>query len=183
MDGNIRNPGVSRKDTVKFSAIFLGLTIVFFLLLGRYQDFIILFYVRPLSYAGAFLLHIFGIQSKVVLDLQAGICVLLLGQVTYAITQGCTGLHTYTLFVSGVFSYPTAAKKKLIGLIIGLPAFFVFGTLRIVIMGVVAITQPASVEVFHIYIMAIVNTGFAMFVWVYWFSNVVKNEKLSPISG
>ena len=83
------------------------------------------------------------------------------------IGQGCTGLFTSALFVSGILSCPVEARKKLIGLLIGIPAFFVFGILRVVIMAVVAVTLPARVEVFHVYIMAIANLGFAMFVCEY----------------
>ena len=117
------------------------------------------------------------------MDLQAGVCTLWVRGTIYNITQGCTGLFTSALFVSGILAYPDVLKKKLIGILIGIPAFFVFGTLRVVIMGLVAFTDPSRIEIFHIYIMAIANLGFAMFVWIYWFHRVVKGEKFDSVSA
>ena len=183
MSTKIPNLDSSRRVRAKLIALFLGWTVVFFLLFERYQEFVGLGYVRSVSYAASFLLHGIGIHSEAIMDLQAGACTLLLEQATYTITQGCTGLFTCALFVSGILSYPVAWRMKLIGLLIGIPSFFTFGILRIVIMAIVAVIQPSRVEVFHVYIMAIANLGFAVFVWVYWFNKVVEGEKLGPVSG
>ena len=56
------------------------------------------------------------------------------------------------------------------------------GILRVVIMGLVDFIDSSRIEIFYVYIMAIANLGFAMFVWIYWFHRVVKGEKLRSIS-
>ena len=183
MSTKIPNLDSSRRVRAKLIALFLGWTVVFFLLFDRYQELVGLGYVRSISYAASFLLHGIGIRPEVIMDLQAGDCTLLPGLASYKITQGCTALFTCALFVSGILSYPVAWRMKLIGLLIGIPSFFTFGILRIVIMAIVAVIQPSRVEVFHVYIMAIANLGFAVFVWVYWFNKVVEGEKLGPVSG
>ena len=183
MSAKIPNSGRSTRAIAKFGFLFLGSTVLFFLLFSRYQELVVLAYVRPLSVAASFLLYGIGIPSLVKTDLQAGACSLLLGMTAYWITRGCTGLFTSALFVSGILSCPVAVRKKLIGLLIGIPAFFVFGILRVVIMAVVAVTLPSRVGVFHVYIMAIANLGFAMFIWIYWFNRIVEGENSDPISG
>jgi exosortase/archaeosortase family protein len=167
----------------RFAALFLGLTVVFFLLFDRFQGLVGQAYVRPISRAASLLLHGIGIRSEVVEELHMGMCTLLLGEVSYRITQGCTGLFTSALFVAGVLSYPVEAGSKVTGLLIGIPAFFVFGVLRVVIMAIVAVLVPSRVEIFHVYIMAIANLGFAMFVWIYWFNRVSAGEQLGSVSG
>ena len=183
MSAKIPIPDRSTRAIAKFGFLFLGCTVLFFVLFSHYQELVVLVYVKPLSEVASFLLQGIGIPSVVTTDLQAGACTLLLGMTAYWITRGCTGLFTSALFVSGILSCPFDARKKLIGLLIGIPAFFVFGILRVVIMGVVAVTLPARVEVFHVYIMAIANLGFAMFVWIYWFNRIVEGENSNPISG
>jgi len=173
----------SARAIVKFGVLFLGCTGVFFFLFEYYKDLVTLSYVRAISSAAFVLLRGLGLQIEVATDLRAAACTLWVWGTTYRITQGCTGLFTSALFVSGIFAYPTVLKKKLIGLLIGIPAFFVFGLLRVVIMGFVAFMDPSRIEIFHIYIMAIANLGFAMFVWIYWFHRVVKGEKLASVSN
>ena len=177
------DPGTPANDIVKFGLLFLGCTGLFFLLFDRYQAFVTLFYVKPISDAASGLLHGIGIRSDVITDLGTGVCSLQMNQVSYRITQGCTGLFTCALYVACILAYPISAGKKLVGLVIGFPAFFVFGVLRVVIMAVVAAVRPSHIEIFHVYIMAIANLGFAMFVWIYWHSKVVEGEKHGSISG
>ena len=63
MSTKIPNLDSSRKARVKLIALFLGWTVVFFLLFDRYQEFVGLSYVRSISYAASFLLHVIGIRS------------------------------------------------------------------------------------------------------------------------
>ena len=178
------DPDTPARDIVKFGLLFLGCTGLFFLLFDRYDALVTLFYVKPISDAASGLLHVIGIGSNVIADLETGACILNMQQVSYRITQGCTGLFTSALYVSCILSYPTISVwKKLLGLVMGVPAFFVFGVLRVVIMAVVAVARPSDIEVFHVYIMAIANVGFAMFVWIYWHSKVVAGEEHRSISG
>jgi exosortase/archaeosortase family protein len=177
------NSDGTAKAIATFACIFLGCTIVFHLIFDHYQDLVGMVYVRSISLAAALILHGIGIDAEVITDLRMGACTLKLDTVSYLITQGCTGLFTSALYVSGVISIPVAAEKKLTGLLIGIPAFFVFGTVRVVIMAIVAVVQPARVEVFHVYIMAIANLGFAMFVWLYWVNRVIDREYLGKVPG
>ena len=183
MDRKTLNPDRPTHDIVKFGLLFLGCTGLFFLLFDRYSVFVTLGYVKPISHIASAILHGIGIRSDVTTDVGMGACLLQLRQVYYRITQGCTGLFTCTLYVACVLSYPVSAGKKVTGLAMGLPAFFVFGVLRVVIMAIVATVRPSQIEVFHVYIMAIANLGFAMFVWTYWHNKVVGGEKRRSVSG
>ncbi len=171
------------RDILKFGLSFIGCTMMFFFFLDHYSSVITLIYVEPLSRAASFLLKSLGVQSDVQTDVGTGACILQLRMTAYRVTQGCTGLFTSTLYMACILSYPVSISKKLAGLVLGVPAFFVFGVLRVVMMGMVAVISPLQIEVFHVYIMAIANLGFAMFVWICWHNNVVENEKRASIFG
>ena len=143
----LANPNLdsSARATAKFGGLFLGYTVVFFFLFEYYTDLVTLVYVMPISYAAFVLLQGLGVRPEVAMELQSGVCTLWVRGTIYNITQGCTGLFTSALFVSGILAYPDVLKKKLIGILIGIPAFFVFGTLRVVIMGLVAFTDPSRI--------------------------------------
>jgi flagellar biosynthesis protein FliR len=57
------------------------------------------------------------------------------------------------------------------------PAFIVYSTLRLLVMGMVARFAPAQIELFHVYIMVLVNIGFVMLVWMYWLKEVVLSAR------
>ena len=40
-------------------------------------------------------------------------------------------------------------------------------------MGLVARFAPAQIELFHIYVMVLVNIGFVLLLWMYWVREVV----------
>lgn len=171
------------REVALFGGLFLGCTVLFHLLFNRYQDVVGLVYVRSMTHSASFLLHLAGIPSIVTTDLRMGACALEMTAASYLVTQGCTGLFTSSLYAAGVIAYPVGATEKGVGLLIGVPAFFVFGTMRVMIMGIVAEVQPASVQVFHLYIMAVANLGFAIFVWMYWLHRVAEGEERSLVSG
>ena len=173
-----RIPDLYRSVTIigKFGALFLGFTVLFFLLFQRFPDLIVSIYLRPVSHIVSYILYGIGIRSEVALDPGGEACILRIGQVSYGITQGCAGLFTSAIFVSLILAYPVSASEKLVGLLIGIPAFFAFGVMRIVIMGIVAVTKPSHIELFHVYIMAIANLGFAVFVWLYWLNRIAERE-------
>ncbi|MFT5369096.1 MAG: exosortase/archaeosortase family protein [Candidatus Latescibacterota bacterium] len=159
---------------IKFTGLFFGYTILFFFVVEFFPEWIAQVYIRAISYSASFLLQILYIDNHITLNIALGDCTLVLHQISYRITQGCTGLFTSLLYTASVLAYPIGSKIKRIGLVIGIPAFFVFGTLRVVIMGIVAVVRPSHIEDFHIYYMAIANLGFALFIWIYWFNEWVK---------
>ena len=167
----------------KFGALFVGFTVLFFLLFHRFTDLVASIYLMPASHIVSYILYGIGVRAEVALDPGGEACILQIGQVSYGITQGCTGLFTSAIFISIILAYPVSAREKLAGLLIGIPAFFAFGVLRIVIMGIVAVVKPSHIELFHVYIMAIANLGFAIFVWLHWLNRIVDRERFGPVSN
>ena len=174
---------LDRGVVIKFALRFLAFTGVFFAFFDLCERGVGRFYVAPISNTASVLLNALNIVVVVIPYPATGSRLLVMKGVSYWVTQGCTGLFTSALYISGVLAFPTSIIKKLAGCALGFPAFFMFGVLRIVIMGAVAQIWPAQIEVFHLYIMAIANLGFAMFVWIYWHNKVVEGEKTRSVFG
>ena len=131
----------------------------------------------PVSYLAAALLNALGIAAELHTSaLVAGFCDLVLGGVVYRIIHECTGIFALLIFLSQVFAYPTFFYHKMQGVLLGLPSFYLYSVLRLVILGVIAHFEPDLVELFHQYMMVLVNLGFLLFLWLNWIDQVVHRE-------
>lgn len=127
------------------------------------------YYIRPMVYIASFLLHLIAIENQVSLaGLARGFCDLELNQIAYRVKHECTGLFASSIFSAAVLAYPASIKKKLLGIFMGASAFFVFGTLRIIIMAFVAVISPEHIHFFHVYVMVIASLGFSVILWILW---------------
>lgn len=102
-----------------------------------------------------------------------GFCEMVLRQITYRVTFDCTGLFALLVFLSLTLAYPADSRKKGLALLIGIPAIFVFSSMRLVVLGIVAYVEPDWIEVFHVYVMELATLGFMLYVWKYWINKVV----------
>ena len=94
----------------------------------------------------------------------------------YRIIHECTGIFALLIFLSQVFAYPTFFYHKMQGVLLGLPSFYLYSALQLVILGVIAHFEPDLVELFHHYMMVLVNLGFLLFLWLNWIDQVVHRE-------
>ena len=141
------------------------------------QEFCATVYMLPVSSLAATLLNAMSVQA--VLDtaqLHAGYCEIALRQIVYRVTFDCTGAFALLLFASLSLAYPATARKRLTAFLIGVPAIFVFSTLRLVVLGVVAYVEPDWVEIFHVYVMELATLGFMLYVWKYWIDVVAHAD-------
>jgi exosortase/archaeosortase family protein len=163
---------------LQFCALFVvwlgGLALLFELLRMPLVD----FYMYPISYAAAWLLTGLGIDARLGEALLAtGVCQLAVRDIVYLVTFECTGIFALFMCLAAVLAYPASLADKAKGVALVLPAFIVYSTLRLTIMGLVARFVPAQIELFHVYIMVLVNIGFVLFLWMYWVREVVVVER------
>ena len=67
---------------------------------------------------------------------------------------------------------PASRRQKGEGLFLGFIAFFLFSTLRLVALGIVGQLMPQWVQFSHVWLMMLINTGFAVFIWMCWVNRV-----------
>ncbi len=169
---------IEGRDGLRFCllfAIWLGVMALGFEL-GRSQ--LVDLYMYPISYAAVQLLKLAGIEAELGATLLAsGVCELAVQDIVYLVTFECTGIFALFMCLAAVLAYPAAPGDKLKGVVMVLPAFVVYSTLRLVVMGIVARVVPAQIELFHVYIMVLVNIGFVLLLWLYWVREVVAVGK------
>jgi len=131
-------------------------------------------YMYPLSYAASVLLKVLGIQARLgALQLPVGVCELAVDDVVYQVTFECTGIFALFMCLASVLAYPASISCKTKGVAMVVPAFTLYSAVRLVIMGMVAHFAPTQIELFHIYVMVLVNIGFVLLLWLYWVREIV----------
>jgi len=95
------------------------------------------------------------------------------------IIEECTGLFEMLIFLAALLSYPASWKAKGIGLILGLPALYLFNIVRIVFLTVVGVYQRTLFDFMHLYFWQGTLILMITSVWVLWILLVVGREKKS----
>lgn len=132
-------------------------------------------YLYPVSWTAATLLDLLGIGARLdASSLSVGFCLLIFDEITFRVIHECTGLFACLIFLAALCAYPASVRQKLLGLLLGLPAFFVYSALRLVVLGLVAHFQPDWIRFFHLYLMVLLNVGFMVFVWAAWVEGVLR---------
>ncbi|MBT6148242.1 MAG: hypothetical protein HN712_01775 [Gemmatimonadetes bacterium] len=126
-------------------------------------------YLLPISWSAATLLDLMGIPA--VFDagpLAQGYCVVETLRTVFEVRFECTGLFSLFIYLAAVVAYPASGDHKIRGVAFGLPAFFSYSVLRLVVIGAIDHLVPLWLDWFHIYFMVLLNLGFFLFIWAIW---------------
>ena len=148
-----------------FAAFLTSLVLVF----DQWEPLFGTLYLYPVSWVAAALLDLVGVPA--VLDagpVDIGICVLTMEQIVFHVEHECTGLYALFIYLAAVFAYPARMARKGEAVLVGIPAFFAYSALRLVLLGVIAQVTPTWVQFCHIYLMVLMNLGFMLFLWSSW---------------
>lgn len=163
---------------VQFCALFAVWLAVFAGAFELARTLLVELYMYPISYVAAWILNGIGVQAALGNALLAsGVCQLAVSDVVYLVTFECTGIFALFMCASSVLAYPASKVSKIKGISLVLPAFLAYSTLRLVVMGVVARFIPDHIELFHVYIMVLVNIGFVLLLWLYWVREMVPGSE------
>lgn len=135
-------------------------------------------YLLPISWSAAKLLGLIGIPA--IFDSSAlaeGFCTIETLRTIFEVRFECTGLFSLFIYLAAVVAYPASRTHKAWGLIAGLPAFFSYSVLRLVIIGTIDFFLPPWVDWFHIYFMVLLNLGFFLFAWAIWVNRWVATTR------
>lgn len=89
---------------------------------------------------------------------------------TFRIDPGCTGVTWLLLFTIAVLLMPVTGKRKMQGLLVGLPALIILNFGRLVVVALVSEHSPASFEFVHDRIMQggfVVATAALWAIWMW----------------
>ena len=164
----------TRKSAFRFCLLFVVFLSLQALVFELWQPLFGTVYMRPVSSVATFFLRLMRVQAELdTSQIQQGFCELSLDRIVYLITYDCVGIFALLIYLAATLAYPASVARKGRGLLLGIPAVFVFSALRVVILGLVAHLVPEWIELFHVYIMELATLGFVLFVWMYWINEVV----------
>lgn len=191
---SIKNPGEKLVSTskgsgsdgmdirVRFCLLFcLGLATLMGIFL-QWKPWFSDLYLWPISWTAASLIDLFGatVAAYDPVD-QHEFTVIEIGRFVFHVEHQCSGISAFFIYLAALVAYPADWEHKIRGALIGLPAFFAYGTLRLVILGGIALTIPDLLQFFHLYFMVILNLGFVMMLWTDWIRRVSETADASSV--
>ncbi len=93
---------------------------------------------------------------------------------TMNVANGCNGLVASLIFLAAISAYPASLKKKLKGIIIGLPLIYFFNIFRIVGLFITSIYLPGFFDQFHLYIAQSLFIAITIAIWLFWIEKIVE---------
>ncbi|MEA1907976.1 MAG: exosortase H [Euryarchaeota archaeon] len=157
----------SNKDVIKFVALFISSCTVFYLLYYHFIDYFAFLENITASLLG-FLLRIFGVDAVVTGNTVA------MDRLSLRIIDECTAMFGSIVYISCVLAYPTDLKKKIIGIVLGIPCLYAINMVRLVVLAFVGLSIPEIFEFVHTYLWQTIFIVFVIVIWLIWVDRVVK---------
>jgi len=101
-------------------------------------------------------------------DLSINGCILRSPRFAVTIYNGCNGLITSLIFISGVLAFPARWSSKLIGVVGGLIGIQLINLLRIVSLFYIGIFFPKFFNSSHVYVWQSIVILFGVALWIVW---------------
>ncbi|WP_372341133.1 archaeosortase/exosortase family protein [Geomonas paludis] len=102
---------------------------------------------------------------------------------TWVVTQECTAINVFILYVSFVLAYSATLRSKGLALLVGVPFIFVSNTVRLLTLGLLTEYYPTNAHFFHDYVWETVFVLLVIAMWLFWIKAVVRHEEDTAISG
>jgi exosortase H (IPTLxxWG-CTERM-specific) len=153
-----------QKPEARFLILFLVILGVSFAVVALRQvnDAVVTPYTAFIARMSGFVLRVFGEGAAV-----TG-CVVSSPRFAVTIYNGCNGLITSLIFISGVLAFPARWPAKLIGVIGGLLAIQLINLVRIVSLFYIGVFLPKYFSDAHIFIWQSLVILFGISLWIVW---------------
>ena len=152
------------KPETRFLVFFLTILVVSFTVVALRQvnDSFVTPYTAVIARMSGFVLRIFGEKATV-----TG-CVVSSPRFAVTIYNGCNGLITSLIFISGVLAFPARTSAKLIGVIGGLVTIQLINLVRIVSLFYIGIFLPQHFNDAHIFVWQSLVIIAGISLWIVW---------------
>jgi len=153
-----------QKPEARFLILFLTILGVSFtfVALRQVNDAFVTPYTAVIAQMSGFVLRIFGEKAAV-----AG-CVVSSPRFAVTIYNGCNGLITSLIFISGVLAFPAKVSAKLIGVIGGLLTIQLINLVRIVSLFYIGVFLPQHFDDAHIFVWQSLVIIAGISLWIVW---------------
>ncbi|MBP1909052.1 archaeosortase B [Methanolobus bombayensis] len=94
------------------------------------------------------------------------------------IIDECTGMYELLVYAGCILAYPTTLNKKVLGLVLGIPAMFGVNMMRLIFLSFVGILYPSMFSYFHYYLWQITFIFLIVMFMLLWIEKIVKNQNV-----
>ena len=165
----LRHLASSGSPRLRFGLLFVAILGLMMVTFPQVETEITQWYLQPMSVATAALLNVAGIDARLSMDsISQGFCLLTMPRTTFRIILECTGIFTAFILVAAMLATPSTWSRRITGVLAVIPAAFAYGVVRLVVLGSIGYHLPYAIQFFHLWLMALANTAFAMILWHYW---------------
>jgi archaeosortase B (VPXXXP-CTERM-specific) len=98
---------------------------------------------------------------------------------SFTIVDQCLGAYEILIFSVGVIAYPTDYRKKLWGIVLGIPFLYFINIVRLIVLGVVGRWSPQTSEIMHLYLWQIIIFLTVILACVLWIKVIVQPREKS----
>lgn len=153
-----------RRPETRFLILFLVILTTSFaaIALQTVNDVIVDPYTGFIARMSGFVLQIFGEEITV-----AG-CNLRSPRFSVTIYNGCNGLITSLIFISGVLAFPASWRAKVIGVVGGLLAIQIINLIRIISLFYIGVFLPKYFSQSHVFIWQSLVILAGVVLWIVW---------------
>ena len=164
------------KPVARFILLFFILLLVFALIFGyfrsHYPKVVTDYLVFTTSVVKAFL-------SLIGLKIRAGGTSIFSDKFAIEVILECAGVYQALVFSAAVLAFPADVKKKIWGILIAVPLFYIIDILRISTMFLIGSYKPAWFGFFHLYTGQMIVIFLVIFFWIIWLKKMALNERKS----
>ncbi len=102
----------------------------------------------------------------------------------FVIISECGAIEIMAIFFAAVIAFPTLLRKKLLGVIVGIPLMYLVNIFRLSFLGVVGALNAGGkwFEFLHYYVWQAIYIVFVVAVWLVWIEFVVYAEEKKGVS-
>ena len=164
----------AKKEILRFYLLFPLLFLIIFIFYSFFSTYFEAEITMVSSWTAGllgFILNLFGMNAHTSGPL------LNLNKFSISVVAECTGLFEMFIFLAAILAFPANYKKKLLGLLFGIPVLYIFNILRMIGITVLGNWNPKTFKFFHLYFWQVAGILIIGGMWLFWIEKVVKYER------
>lgn len=164
----------TKKEITRFYLIFPLLLLIIFFVFPYVNPYLEPQIIAVSSWTAGFMgfvLNFFGINTHNIGP------VLSLNNLSIRVVGECLGVKEMLIFFAVVLASPANYKKKLWGILLGIPVLYIVNILRMLLITAIGNWNPKTFNFLHLYFWQVAGILIIGGIWLFWMENIVKYER------
>jgi len=157
-----------KREILKFVSLFIFFLLIFYLFYYFLMD--KFYFIREITAL------ILGVLLSSLGKTEVNGAKLSFSGFTVEIIDECTAIFSAIVYCSCVLAYPTTLKRKVVGIIFGVPCLYAINLLRLFILAIVGAFYPSMFEFMHVYLWQASFIIFVILIFLLWLKMTEKQR-------